>query len=358
MKMTRDDFLDRWVAWISKPEVFFWIVLFIPPLLMLGGGFQLFSASSVIFLVASFWFWARPEGFEWKNLKENLARVRIRLVRSILNPSGFSWYAIALVLGMTIGLFAWFADGVKEKNLWLALGALSYTSALVFAADVVLREVLKNRKSTRRYYVAWASTPNLGKVSYEKLKQLREHYRTRERILDALRKNAFELPNGESIERVNLLLPLAPLAREDFPIENFDLLIASDTELNPKDEKKQIPHIQKYWDFIEEMALLLKPGLHFRTKRVGVNGQSIKELVCVLNDEYGQDLETHSQDFIFNISSGTAAMTAATMLVALRGAAEAIFIRQDMETAPLWERIVSIRLHSVDVPGLFKDDVF
>jgi len=344
----------------KQAELLFWLTLAVPPTALFLFGPAAYALISLFFLLTVYFL--RFESA--KSLRQELSmllrfRVKQWLSRVLEGNTSQSLYTVVFILAVTVALFAWFADGVKEGNPYLVFGSLAYVVALIFAQDLLLIRFLEVVKPTRRHYVAWASQPLLYNVGPEDYPELIERYKDPNEVRRALSENKLYLEDKE-IDTPNILPLIAPLARDDFPAEKFDLLIAGDTEyrLNRKTGKKEyISQAEKYWELVETMARALKPGLEFKLLRRKVPAWDVEGLVKDLNKCYNRKLQERSEDMVFNATSGTAAASAATVLVALRGAAEALYIRQDEEDRPLDERVVFIHLHPLKLPELFSDDL-
>jgi len=341
---------------LDLAALLFWLTLSLPLLALFLVDSWTYAALSAICLFALGVLIASRSNQPWQELKEALKLpLRRWLGRALGGEAPQSIFTIALLVAVTIALLGWFADGVKEKDYALALGSIFYVPALVLAYDELMRRWLEGLTPTRRHYISWASRPNLPGVKPEDYPALIERYRDREEVLRALRENKLFLGEKE-ISSPNILPQIAPLAHPGFKeTKQFDLLIAEDTDKDP--QGRPITNAEGYWQLVETMARALKPGLKFQKICIPASGYDVERLTKELNRHYDRDLKRNSQNLTFNATSGTAAISAATVLVALRGAAEAVYIRQDQEERPLPERLVLIHLNPFKVRELFSDDL-
>jgi len=339
----------------------FWSTLVLPPAFLFLFGPAAYFLVALFFVVLNYFL--RFEGLQsFREEFLNVFKFRSRqwLSRVLEGSASHSLYAIAFILAVTVALFAWFADGIKEQNFFLVLGSLTYVAALILAQDLLYQRMQELVEPTRRHYVAWGSQPYFRDVeTAEDYLKLIERYKDPNEVRRALDENKLVL--GDKIIKTPNILPLiAPLARSDFNAKTFDLLVASDTEFryDPKAKGKvPLKHAGLHWELVRVMAQAVRPELEFNLMRRSVPAWNVEGMAKDLNDLYNDELKTRSQDMVFNATSGTAAASAATMLVALRGAAEALYIRQDREDLPLDQRVVFIQLHPLKLVEFFSDDL-
>lgn len=370
-----------WVTFVSAPAAlgllgdrrwFFWVAA---GLLVINLGIALLESRSRVDAEG------QPIGVR-VYLGRLLTRLKRQVYLAISGGSGLSWYTLALFLGVGLAFFAWFADGLELRQPYLWAGALFYVLALVLASDLVYLKLSADQKPKRRTLVTWSSRPHPFNSRFdpseEEQRDLLGRYADRAAVLEALRKNRITYSDGRvALEKVNFFPVLAVLAHPEFQtVERLDVLVASDTERLdfsriPPEKRQEAEEKWEaakafYWELFRKMATALRPDVDpnkfFNVVRVDVESSDVNGMKDFLRRRYDEALKKKSGDFVFNLTGGTSTMSAATILVALRGVAEGVYLKQAEDTAgsqggpPLWERVVTIRIGLPDVLELLEEE--
>ncbi len=379
----------------ARPLIFFYGSLFLPIVGLLLKNTALFIGISLVFsLVAIGEILCLPSSAEKGNRNSTfgleyrifLSRLR-RLIRRVLaGDPGLSSPAIMAFLGVSMAIFAWFADAIKEGNAWLAIGTLLYVVTVLAALDVLGEKWREHSKSKRKVFVTPISSPHGLRVNFdekgkerpmkprleaggenkgktqklrlEKLKALKEARFNRGELIEMVDKDEYKL-NGETIFKKPNFTPILAVAAHPLyqTLEELHLLMASDTIDKANEEEREQGEL--YLDVIENLATQLNPRLQVHRKWLGtpeepVSGFDVKEFRKAVVKEYDPHLRSHSEDFVFGITNGTAAMSAAMILVAVRGFAEGVYVRQEKgaTSSPVLSRVIPIKLDIYDMPDI------
>ncbi len=378
---------------LKEARALFWVTFFLAPVVLgLLGDRRWFFWVAAGLLVLNLWITllelrsrvdgsGKPIGVRTYggNL---LTRLKRQVHLAISGGSGLNWYTLALFLGVGLAFFAWLADGLELRQPYLWAGALFYALALVLASDLVYLKLSADRKPQRQVLVTWSSRPHPFNSRFapseEEQRDLLGRYADRAAVLEALRENRITYSDGRvALEKVNFFPVLAVLAHPGFmTIKRLDVLVASDTErrdFSRVPQEKRLEEEEKweaakafYWELFRKMATALRPNVDpdkfFNKIDVCGDSSDVKRMKDFLRQHYDKDLKEKSENFVFNLTGGTSAMSAATMLVALRGVAEGVYLKQSEDTAnpqnglPLWERVVTIRLGLPDVLDLLEEE--
>ncbi len=359
----------------NTPFWFFYITLFLPPSTMLlaveiRDAYAIFALTSIVLLLASF---MTMHCIILSSTRSTLDRSAllgrlIQLVRRVLaGDPGLSTPTILAFISVTLALYAWFADAIKEGIVLLALGSASYALSVLVALDVLSRVLKQKAKPTRKVFVTPISSPYACRAEdpQSALKVLKEASFEPEELRRMVDEDRYVV-NGKVIaQKANFTPILAVIAHPDYStLEELHLIYASDT-IDPK----RIQLACLYLGAIKNLAQQLNPRLKgagkFRRERIGKKGENvsgdIKRFREGILEKYGARLQKHSQDFVFGITTGTAAMSAAIVLVAVKGYAEGVYVRQlrdKSKTSSTLRRVQAINLNIYDFPDLLGEDRF
>jgi len=334
----------------ARARILFWFVVVVPVVLLAFGGSRPFFFASAFAIVLQ-WFYAKATP---GSLGGTWARMRWLLKRSLTGSADFTIYSVAAFIALPLALFAWFASGVEGHDHFLSLGALLYAFAVLLAYNEILAVFSTRLKPRRKVLIGPLSAPirraDSRTLKVNDYKYLLQHYNTRESVLSALRNNALALSDGAKIEKPNIFPLLAVLAHPDFKsLERMDILIAKDT-LADGDELGRA-----YLGLFESFARLLKPNLEIHKRTFDAPAYDVKQLRLEAYRYYDDMLRERSQDLVFNITSATAAFSAALALVAVRGAAEGVYIDQNKNN-PL-DGLVTYSLNIYDIEDIFDSSI-
>ncbi len=109
-----------------------------------------------------------------------------------------------------------------------------------------------------------------------------------------------------------------------------------------------------YLNTIKGAVRTIVPSAEIREFPIPVPAYDVKRLRNEVYRIYERDLRRKSREMAFNITAGTAAISAAYTLVAIRGDAVGFYIRQD-DNKLTKERVVTIRLSALDLPDVVED---
>jgi len=369
--------VEHWEHRLKDEYLLFWLALLLPPFSLLWFPGHRYVNFAVIALVVSLVTLARhclsrpkdssasPEAngvFSNCPDRRLLARFRLHLRRAVNGEAGFGWYTILLVLGVGVAFFAWFADGVKEQEPFLAAGAFFYAVGLISSADLLFNRLVEAAGTKRTILVSWASETvfRSDKGPIEVLPEsvqdkLLAKYKTEEEVRKALIDNKLEV-DEITLDKPNFFPVLAVVANDRYrTLEHLDLIPVLGTEKGK--------YVDFYWQLLEQMAQALNPKLEVKhDETIEKPGYDVIGLRDELQKRYGKRLRENSGSFVFSITSGTSAMSAAMILVALKGSAEGVYIDQAKtidssgNKVPLWKRVVPIRLTVYDIADLFGEE--
>lgn len=364
------------------------------PVLALGllGDAAFLSVSLALFLfsLATLWEWSEYKSFS-SFLGDLEKRIRTRLSKFLAGNIGFSLPTLLVAIAVSTAFFAWFADGVKEaKNYpWLSFASLVYATLSILALDIYYRSTEKQRKNCITTLVGFLSKPMLYadscsratkfpecnkkaepqvrkgrgyKLTVDDYKALTEKYLDPGELENALRCNMLVLEKeGEKfcVEAPNVLPPAAILWNEKYKnIKRVEFIVADDTiETVSHEELKAYEELlisllksaKKRHDGDEELEVSFNDQLM-------VESYDVLELYEKVNKEYDRRLAQCSQAFIFNLTGGTSAMSAAITLVAIRGLAKGVYVKQASDyRKPLWRQVVEVKLDIYDLTGSVQE---
>ena len=363
---------------LEDERVLFAIAVFLPPFLLLAnldafwspgtGEYVTFCLVSFVLAAALVLLWKKRFG----KLSELPIRARWHMRRALIGKSGLGWPALILVLAVGIAFFAWFADGIKEHRFCLALGALFYASSVVLAADLLVDRIRKEKESLREILVSPVSFPTLSlrfsetskeeqrnTLTKEEKEEFLNRYADADMVYQALKDNFLTNADGSiQIQNPNFLPTIAVLAHPEFSsIKTLDLILASDTKNTKNSEMNQF-----YWELFKTMTRAVKSkDFPINDKPLDAPSWDVPKLRKKLLERYDEELRKRSEAFVFNITTGTAAMSAAIMLVALRGYSEGVYLEQ-IRTKPKDKSLIDLvhwfNMSIFDLPDVLDESVY
>ncbi len=368
---------------------YYWLIALVLPLLAFGllsdAAFLAASLSLASFSLAVLWEWSGDPTFS-KFLKNLENRVRTRLSKFLSGQLGFSFPTLLVAIAVSTAFFAWFADGVKEAETfpWLPFAALAYALTSVLALDIYYLSSEGRQRDCKKTLVGFLSKPKLSatpcpdppkppdchraddpdgqkksadyKLTAEDYRTLAQKYSNLESLEQALRCNALVLEKENKklcISAPNVLPAPAILWNEKYKdVQRVEFIVADDTvEGVPQDQ---------YEGYKRLLTTLLKAA----KKRHGggedleisfeenlmVESYDVVELYKKVNRKYDRELAQCSHAFVFNLTGGTSAMSAAITLVAIRGLAKGVYVKQASDPrVPLWDKVVPVTLDIYDI---------
>jgi len=363
---------------LEDERVLFAIAVFLPPLLLLAsldsfwrprvGEYVTFCLVSFVLAAALVLLWRK----RFRKLSELPVRARWHMRQALVGGSGLGWPALILVLAVGIAFFAWFADGIKEHRLCLAAGALFYATSVVLAADLLVDRIRREKESLREILVSPVSFPKLSvefsetseeeqrrTLTKEERVEFLERYANADMVHQALKDNVLINADGSiRIPNPNFLPTIAVLAHPEFSsIGTLDLILASDTKNASDSEMGKF-----YWDLFKTMVKAVKSkDFPINNKPLDAPSWDVPKLRKRLLERYDEKLRERSEAFVFNITTGTAAMSAAIMLVALRGYSEGVYleqIRNKPEDKSLVDLVHWFNMSIFDLPDVLNESVY
>jgi|GEM_PF-6295782 len=347
-----------------QARAFFWLAVLLPPAVLLSerpplDGFFAVSALFAILGVALAWRYSERG-------KDAPLFIQLIFSRLLSGSIGVSFVSIVAFLAITTAFFAWVADGIKEHNLMLALGGIFYAVGVAVFAFMVAESSLRERGEARITHVVSplsAVQPVFGdrgpdwertKLRYEKIKEiLPKKLMESESWPTILEQNQIELDDPAlNLDQPNFFPLLAYLYLHKESIGRVDLHYASDTFRRTPTDLKGL-----YLETIKEAVRAIVPNAKIREFPIPVPAHDVKRLRNEVYHIYENDLRRKSQEMAFNITAGTAAISAAYTLVAIRGDAVGFYVRpdDDDDNKLTKERIVTIRLSALDLPDVVED---
>ena len=347
----------------AQAKVLFWLAVLLPPVVLLFerppvDGFFAAAALSALLGLALAW--------RYSERGEN-APLHFQLIfsRLISGSIGVSLIGIVAFLAISTAFFAWVADGIKEHDLMLALGGVFYAFGVAVSAFLVAESRLRERGEAHVTHVISPLSsiqPVRGDKDYEKTKlrykkikeSLPELLKKNEDWPQVLKQNRIDLGDpslslGPPTNPPNFFPLLAYLYLNKKTVKRVDLHYASDTLRELPSDVKEL-----YLATIKAAVKAIVPKADIREYAIPVPSYEVKKLRNEVYRIYREDLQRKSQEMAFNITAGTATISAAYTLVAIRGDAVGFYVRQD-GTELTKERIVTIRLSALDLPDVVED---
>ncbi len=345
-----------------QAKVLFWLAVLLPPVVLLFerppvDGFFAAAALSALLGLALAWRYSERG-------KDAPLHFQLIFSRLISGSIGVSLVGIVAFLAISTAFFAWVADGIKEHDLMLALGGVFYALGVAVSAFLVAESRLRERGEARVTHVIsplssiqaiyendkpdWEKT----KLRYGKTKELLpEALAKGEEWPQILKRNKIEINLGDSdlSFKPNFFPLLAYLYLNRDNIIRVDLHYASDTLHKLPSDVKEL-----YLATIKAAVKAIVPKADIREYAIPVPSYEVKKLRNEVYRIYREELQRKSQEMAFNITAGTATISAAYTLVAIRGDAVGFYVRQD-GTELTKERVVTIRLSALDLPDVVED---
>ena len=353
--------LKGWAMSGLQARVLFWLAVLLPPVVLLFeqpplDGFCTMSALLAFLGVALAWRYSEQS-------KDAPLLLQLIFSRLLSGSIGVSFVSIVAFLAITTAFFAWVSDGIKEHNLMLALGGFFYAASVAVFAFMVAESSLRERGEARIMHVVSplsAVQPVSGdkgtdwertKLRYEKLKELLPKELAKgEHWPDVLKQNKIELDDPAlDLSQPNFFPLLAYLYLHKESVKRVDLHYASDTFGQVPSNVREL-----YLEVIKEAVRAIVPNVEIREFPVPVPAYDVKRLRNEVYRIYEGDLRRKSQEMAFNITAGTAAISAAYTLVAIRGDAVGFYVRQDNNKLTK-EQVITIRLSALDLPDVMED---
>ncbi|ASJ15764.1 hypothetical protein A3L04_01090 [Thermococcus chitonophagus] len=265
-------------------------------------------------------------------------------------------YGISLFILFAMTLTAWLPDGLEEGDIVFAVSTLMYTFGLVFLSAWVFGVPRKSTQLPARakYLVASLSIPNWGDDSvFERAK-----------CEDFLRGAVYE-----GNRPLNIIPLYVALAYHKDRLEEVFLLVSD----RVAGEIERREYIERFFSMTSKCLSLkfvinfgeLFPGrgevvigegreVHVHFIRIG-SGQDIKEVKNSVSTGLSDLLEREGSEVIFDITSGTAVISVAMILEAIKGDARAEYLLQNCEKEYKTECIELIELTLFDFEDLVRE---
>ncbi|RLF89845.1 hypothetical protein DRN82_03980 [Thermococci archaeon] len=317
---------------------------------------QVFEFGAVIFLLVSIAL-ARYAGWKIRGEGSDSLLTFLRLfIPKFLVGDVLTLYGISLFVLFAMTLTAWLPDGLEEGDLIFTISTLTYTLGLVFLSAWVFGVPRKSTPLPARakYLVASLSISNWSD----------DNVFERAKCQDFLRGTVYE---GD--KPLNIIPLYAALAYHRDRLEKVFLLVSN--KVAGEIERRR--YLERFFSVASKCLGLkfvvnfgeLSPGrgecivgegreVHVHFIRIG-SGQDIKEVKNSISAELSDLLGKEGSDVVFDITSGTAVISVAMILEAIKGDARAEYLLQNCEKEYKSECIELIELTLFDFEDLVRE---
>ncbi|WP_237266248.1 PDDEXK family nuclease [Thermococcus cleftensis] len=349
-------------------EVEYWVVDHIRPATSLPTDYVVFLMASLIVFLISFGL-ALFAGWKLGGSRRDSLGVFFStfLSRYFIGELAVSAYGLFLFVLFAVILTAWLPDAIKMGNPWFVLGTVFYFLSIIFATAFAYPAPKKKEKMDHpktRYLVYGLSFPsNWDLVNNASCEDMR-----RNRKINA---NGKEAPVS--------LFPLYVSMHyhfKDGPLESLYLLVTKEAHLASLDPPKLKTEVKDLlllffekaskcldvrflvrWPSEDEEKIESGPGRTITVNFVPIRDSNDVRMIFqdIRGSRIAELIKENSGDVTFHLTGGTAPMSIAMMLHAIKGDAHAEYARQRVFDVEPNDLLVSVDMDVFDLEDLVRE---
>ena len=291
-----------------------------------------------------------------------------------------SIYGIIAFFMASAALFGWFADGVREGDIVVSLGALTYSLGVILSLIFLSQSIneMRLRQFVPKYFISAVSTYDFYRGDKKNETKFMEFLARLEKELIAL--NAFfdnadvnaikdaldenEIPGilegNKPKKRANILPLLAVVYKHRESIEKVDLHYMRDTfdswGIDGSEKSSKIKDRLKglYFSALKKAIRKLVPNANVEIELINAPSYDVIGIRKEILSKCERELRERSHEMLFNLTPGTALMSVAYTLVAIKGQAHGAYLKQGQEKG-LYNAVKEINLRAIDFADIARE---